>query len=333
MQRRACVRVGFQLVFAVGLLGVPAGVATSAKRNVFHRCGRVPAKIFSRARFLATECTDQSLLPWRPGAAVAERRRELEHAVAQLPRSAIGGFPRAAARIRPTNCLEWPADPQQPPTGMLPDVPVLVVVGDLDIRTPVAGARSTARRFRHAQLVIAPGWGHVVLGRNHGSKLCRAVIDAWAKERRTPATCSRDNDFATPLPSGSSSLAALPPSGPGGKIGRELTAVVRTILDARTALHVVGADAQGLTVVAGLEAGRAAYDGTRLHLHGYSLVPGVSVSGNLTWHDLIRRTPPLSGGLRVVGHDGIRGSLRVDDRRRAFIGTLGGKRVRVPITL
>jgi pimeloyl-ACP methyl ester carboxylesterase len=60
-------------------------------------------------------------------------------------------------------CLRWPdrAGPVQATDRPLPDVPVLVVSGDLDANTPTADGRAAARQYPHARLIEVPNTGHV----------------------------------------------------------------------------------------------------------------------------------------------------------------------------
>jgi pimeloyl-ACP methyl ester carboxylesterase len=62
------------------------------------------------------------------------------------------------------SCLQWPDDPAAVRPFRagtpLPDVPVLVLVGDLDTNTPAATGREAARQFAHASFIEIPNVGH-----------------------------------------------------------------------------------------------------------------------------------------------------------------------------
>lgn len=45
-------------------------------------------------------------------------------------------------------------------SGPFPDVPVLVISGDLDPNTPTAEGRQAARQFPHAQVIDVPNAWH-----------------------------------------------------------------------------------------------------------------------------------------------------------------------------
>lgn len=72
-------------------------------------------------------------------------------------------------------CLQWPQDPTArapfPAGTRLPDVPVLVLNGDLDANTSTASAREAAAQFRHATLVEVPGAGHTPASTAEGAAL------------------------------------------------------------------------------------------------------------------------------------------------------------------
>ena len=62
-------------------------------------------------------------------------------------------------------CLRWPPaafpDPPVPPSAPYPNVPTLILNGDLDNITPLADARVVASRFPRSTLVVMQNSGHV----------------------------------------------------------------------------------------------------------------------------------------------------------------------------
>jgi pimeloyl-ACP methyl ester carboxylesterase len=64
----------------------------------------------------------------------------------------------------PDWCLDWPNDPTAAlplaPEAPLPDVPVLVLSGDMDANTPSSGGREIAARYPRATFVEIPNAGH-----------------------------------------------------------------------------------------------------------------------------------------------------------------------------
>ncbi|MFI0484956.1 alpha/beta hydrolase [Actinomadura sp. 9N215] len=70
--------------------------------------------------------------------------------------------------------------------GPFPDVPVLVVSGDLDANTPTEQGRRAARQFRRSTVVEAPNVGHVAEREPSG---CVAAIETgFIRDLRVPDT-------------------------------------------------------------------------------------------------------------------------------------------------
>jgi pimeloyl-ACP methyl ester carboxylesterase len=77
-------------------------------------------------------------------------------------------------------CLRWPDDPTaRPPFGpnaKLPDVPVLVLTGDLDANTATPAGRAAAAQFPHAKLIEVPNAGHTPVQTPAGAQLAMDFI-------------------------------------------------------------------------------------------------------------------------------------------------------------
>jgi pimeloyl-ACP methyl ester carboxylesterase len=120
---------------------------------------------FSPGLFAATLC-EESPVAWDRAADPATRRAQMLAALAAVPDRSLGPFDRQAALnagIWPV-CGHWPA-PVRPaaPQRPLPSVPFLLLSGDLDLRTPLDGAKRLAAQLPDAVLVKEPGIGHDVL--------------------------------------------------------------------------------------------------------------------------------------------------------------------------
>ena len=95
----------------------------------------------------------------------AARRAAFERALATIDARPFSraGWIRAGFEA-PDWCLEWPNDPTAglplAPDAPLPDVPVLVLAGDLDANTPTAGGQEAAARYPRATFVEIPNAGH-----------------------------------------------------------------------------------------------------------------------------------------------------------------------------
>ena len=146
---------------------------------------------------VATECTDGRFF-WRPASAVRTRAALLQKALATLPPGATGPFGSwAALGGAAQECVNWPqatADSSLP-AGPYPNVPVLILSGSRDVRTPTAGARKLAARFPRSKVVVIPGAGHAVTG---NSRCADAIVASWLRGRNH-AACPRLPLFMTPL--------------------------------------------------------------------------------------------------------------------------------------
>jgi pimeloyl-ACP methyl ester carboxylesterase len=112
--------------------------------------------------------------------ALAERRRTLPDTYAPFTIDEYRGMPLDYSFL--DQCAEWPVAPPShpasqvvPPHAVYPDVPALVVSGDLDNMTTVADGAAAARAFPHGRQVIIANGLHVnALPR--ARSLCGAVL-------------------------------------------------------------------------------------------------------------------------------------------------------------
>ena len=106
-------------------------------------------------------------LPWTPDSAL-ETRDDADDAY--LRRLGPGPFaPFSAAIVRTSGaarpCSVWPATPApEPPPATIPDVPVLVLSGRLDLVTSLETARLIAAAHPRATLIQVPHAGHSLVG-------------------------------------------------------------------------------------------------------------------------------------------------------------------------
>ncbi|GGK98330.1 esterase [Sphaerisporangium melleum] len=121
---------------------------------------------FSMPMFVTVACNDYPAL-WDRDAPLRVRARQYAARLARLaprdyrpfrPRAWIGGITDLGDL-----CIAWPARraPERHRLGRPPDVPVLVVSGELDTGTPTEEALLAARSYRHAKVVEVPSAGHV----------------------------------------------------------------------------------------------------------------------------------------------------------------------------
>ncbi len=121
--------------------------------------------------YAATTC-EETPFPWPrttpPDPASSARRRPRR----PPRRSPTAPSSRSTAPPRVDNdlidlCGRWPARARRARLrrrARCPDVPVLLLEGEDDLRTPVENARRVAAQFPRARLVVAPATGHSALG-------------------------------------------------------------------------------------------------------------------------------------------------------------------------
>ena len=116
----------------------------------------------STAAFLAARCADTPV-PWTADTPPAGRVAALEAAAAAA--AARGPFTAASvASLSPVvPCVGWPEAGAARASAPLPDVPVLILSGEDDLRTPLEGARRFAAALPRAQVLTVPHRGHSVI--------------------------------------------------------------------------------------------------------------------------------------------------------------------------
>lgn len=274
----------------------------------------------SDALFFTTVCEESASMPWTRGAPQAQREKEAESFLKTAPAETFGIFPKDVGLAGlPSLCLGWPvASPPPDAPGPLPDVPVLILNGLSDLRTPVEDAQVVAKRFARVALVAVPHAGHSVLGSDPGTCAAKA-IEAFAGGA-VPSVCPAiDNPFSPTQRPPASLSKVTAARGFSPKVGRTLNAVSATFTDARR--QVIGA-AIGTGrlpgAVGGLRNGSVKVTSlTRLTLRAYEYIPGVRVSGSFNSSGTSKVT--------ISGRSAAAGTLTVRGNR--VTGRLGGKRV------
>lgn len=236
----------------------------------------------SEATFFVTACEESSSQPWTRGAPLDQRQAEAESWLQRAPESAFGIFPRGVALGGlPSLCLGYPVASAAPAApAALPDVPVLVLDGRDDLRTPLEDATALAGRFPRATLLAVPHTGHSVLGSEPAS--CASDGVAAFAAGTVPAACGTVANPYGPTPRPPLSLAQVATvKGLSRKLGRTVNAAAATLTDARR--QVIGAaigSGRLPSALGGLRSGSVKVAGlTRLTLRAYEYVPGVRVTG------------------------------------------------------
>jgi pimeloyl-ACP methyl ester carboxylesterase len=281
----------------------------------------------SIAQSFATQCHDypRAFSYADPPAA---RRAAYERA-----RAAIGARPffpfspsawTAAGFEAADTCIAWPSDPTAaspiaPASGM-PDVPVLVLSGDLDANTPSFAGRQVARQFARATFAEIPNEGHTPTGSACALRLAlRFVVTTTADANgclgtgRPPRVLARPALLAGDL---------TPTRGDGTPAERQaLAVVVATAGD----LYEQAPLLEALRRMRALRGGRYIVRGSRVRLAGARVVRDARVSGTLA------PTPRrITGTVRLTGPGIADGRLRISlaaTGRGQAGGTLDGRRV------
>ena len=259
-----------------------------------------PEDLFTESRFYATACLE-SFLPWSPSSRPATRAAARRKYFAALGARPFAPFrPSVVWRNSAlTACEEWPATAAPEPVPAAgPDVPVLVLSGRADLRTPLELAQRVAAEYPRATLLDVPHVGHSVLTSDpHGCAL-NGLVTFLAGG--VPAPCT-----------GGPALPARPylPVELGSKSRAEAVAI--TIEGVRHDVKATELLLEGRRKfdVQGLRGGQVRAQRGRLRLLAVEWLRGVEVSGTLSAQG--------NGRLTLDGRAGLRGTIVVRASSRA----------------
>lgn len=224
------------------------------------------------------------------------------------------------------SCVDWPDDAGAgapiPPGARMPDVPVLVLSGDLDANTPSSDGRRVAAEFPRGQFVEVPDVGHTptdgdTCGVTVGLAFIRTLsvaANACVGTGTPPVVTAQDPRTA----------AGIQPVSDGGTVAqrRAVGLVVATSADLEDQLDII--DNWG--GAAGLRGGEyTAQDDGSITLAAVQVVGDATVSGSLTPSDT-----GVSGTVTLTGPGVASGTLTVAltlDGHGTASGTLAGARV------
>jgi hypothetical protein len=308
-----------------------------------------PARFYSAGLEAAVSCHDYAYvydLTTPPGAA---REREYERALRRRARErprTYGPFTvREYARSDVQGldwCTRWPVAPDSNPAGPVrppggyPDVPVLVLAGELDTVTTPAEARMVRSQFPDARLVVVRNSVHVTAVGDTDRCAVR-ILRAFVRRPLVEPTERRRRCAARVEPVRSPAafprrLADVRPGRGHASVSSRRAAVAAA---APAADHVDrwwnNYSGRGV----GLRGGTWTYRGgrvVRFHLDRVRLVEDLAVSGRVVWDrygETARAQLTLSGA--AGGHlDGVWDTRRVG-ATTVLHGRLSGTRVRVEI--
>ena len=330
----ADLRADFPAAVRSALSGDLAPVLRLRQRSIRIESAEGAPRAFSTATYAATTC-EEARLPWARTAPFELRRGEAAAQAEALPTEAFGPFDRATALDNDiiNLCEFWPAAPTEPAfgTGPPPDVPVLLLEGEDDLRTPLESAQRVAALFPQARLYLARATGHSALGSDFSGCAERAFARFFLG-RRMPGPCRpvrRLPKPTRPVPATLRRVRRAP--GVPGLRGRAVRAVILTlndVVDDYASRFLSDAGDSLVTRGGGLRGGHwsVTIDGD-IVLDHVRFVSGVGISGRL------RRflEPGQRGRLRVSGPATPDGLLVLRGRRLS--GRLGGRRVQVRLAV
>ncbi len=281
--------------------------------------------------YFATTC-EEELFPWNRSAPAAKRLAEARAAIRALPAGATRPFGTSdmLALSDIQACAYWPfATPAPVVAGAsLPNVPTLILSGADDLRTPTANAQSVAAQIPDAHILVVPDTGHSVLTTEPTSCARKALLAQFAGRPIKPCHVGSPPRALRPPPLPPTRLASVTPEkGYSGRTGRTLHALALTLADVgrQLGLQLIEIVGSGQTIgfailrSGGLRAGWLRYANGTLALHGYSYVPGMTISGTINGEE---------AHIEIGGHAAAHGDLRLG-HHRTLIGELDGEGVKI----
>jgi pimeloyl-ACP methyl ester carboxylesterase len=129
-----------------------------------------PPADYSAGLHVATICADLAEAPWGDAAApIAGRDEAVERALEKISPEYVWPFePTTAVEQGIVHaCRHWPPTRPNPDARIhqLP-MPVLLIAGDRDLSTPMRWAVELVAQTPRGELVVIPGMGHAIQGRN-----------------------------------------------------------------------------------------------------------------------------------------------------------------------
>ncbi len=262
--------------------------------HIYGDVGEADPPSFSDPLYLAVTCHDYPQL-WDPETPIPLRAEE---AAARLGGYPVGTFTPFTAEAwtsleyeGPLACLKWPSptagQPPEPANAKYPKVPTLVLNGDLDTITSSSGAKVVADKFPRSWFVEVSNSIHVTALGDRDD--CASVIyTRFVRELRPGDTsCAAKVPEIRVVPYFASTVDQVDAGQP--ESGNDATGAHRKI--AVAAAHTV-ADVVSRWWVnydgdsRGLHGGEWSYEGDGdvvFTLDRVVLVPGIAVSGEVTW--------------------------------------------------
>ena len=289
----------------------------------------------------APQIFDMSLDPVRRtvvrDAAIAGRKRTAPNTYAPFTIDEYRGMPLDYAFL--DQCGRWPAIDADEVAAMAkvrntpyPDVPALIISGDLDNMTPLADGALAAKRFPHGHQLIVPNGFHVN-ALPHSRSGCPADIARHFIETLAvgETKCLSSIPEVRVLPAFALRVSDLEPAHAleGNQASRRhLQIVAGALLTVGDAIGRLGSNTTGHSI--GLRGGTfeiaGAAEGQQLTLHDVRWTNDLQVSGTVTYPG---RSGNAVADLTVAGPEGSKGRLKahwtegVPSARAQVHGTFG----------
>jgi pimeloyl-ACP methyl ester carboxylesterase len=265
------------------------------------------------AVYLTTLC-DDGPFPWQPDTPIPQRGALDKAAIASLPAGAFGAIGPAAAEFSTAPfCLHWPVSTVATTVpATYPNIPVLAVSGNLDLRSPTFESRQLLTHFPRGHLLTVPNAGHAPLADRESPCLAEAVR-RWLAGASVTSRC--------PVPRRLAPIAPLPVAGSPATPAETLAAVTSTLREAEASWALTRSD------IAGIAGGRLTVTRSGFALSGYDLAArGIDLDGGI---DSVYQTNErwiFGGALHVIQHGSTIGELALQ-LDGTLDGTLDGKTV------
>lgn len=238
-------------------------------------------------------------------------------------------------------CVQWPV-PRTPPVAPVPvddpypEVPMLVVSGDLDNMTPMADGAAAAARFPRAHHVVLANGFHVNALPHSRSECGAQLVRRFIENLSTgDDSCAAEVPPVRLVPRFARTAAELAPAhaAPDNAAGegslRVVSATLLTSADviSRAVAHGAGG---GVGLRGGAFTSVATAQGYRITLDEVRWTDDVAVSGVIDWAG---RAGAVRGTLRVRAPQGANGTLQVEwtegsaQPRASITGRLGSEAV------
>jgi pimeloyl-ACP methyl ester carboxylesterase len=221
---------------------LPAAMAAARKKDYAQLLRLLPmlagapmkTRQLSLALNVVTSCLD-SALPYQLSSAIPARPPLMSAALAAIPPANYAPFDAATvgAESAVSDCLRFPSQPDTAPvSGGLPNVPALVLAGQLDLRTPAENASAVAALLPKAALVELRGAGHDLLDSDTTGCVATALA-RFAARQKVGSPCAKRDNAIRPVqvaPRGVADAAPLP--GTAGTRGRAFAVALASVEDA-----------------------------------------------------------------------------------------------------